>query len=522
MSQRNGPFRSPAAVALAALSSAAVVLAVTGQGVAGATPSEPATATGATLTVGVAGGLLNPDPQTSNDESDVLILEQIYQTLTTVDPKTGAIVGQLATSWNTSSDGLTWTFHLRHGVTFQNGDPFTSADVVYSLDRIVNPATHATLGSDLSDIKSATANGTYSVVVHLAHPFSILPVELSNPVWAAMIAKGSASTLRTAPDGTGPFEYVSSKPNASVTFKANPHYWVPGEPKVSSLVYDVIPDETALVAALESKQIDIASDVPLAEARALIANPNIHVVKYLSAWVNEFFVNTQRAPFNKLQARQAVAMAINKKDVNAAATYGLGKPAATMVVASAFKINAKPLPFNLTKAKQLLAQAGYPHGFSFSFAPCGGTAFPDMERAGEVISSDLKAIGVNATLVSQDADTWDEDTNVTHNYQAGICGLVTGTDPDEKTYRYFTVGGSYNFSQYVNNTVSHQLVEAREVTNFAQRLRLYDESWQTILDQAPWVPLYEVPGLMATLPTVHGFQTDANSDLILQGVSMGG
>ena len=282
----------------------------------------------------------------------------------------------------------------------------------------------------------------------------------------------------------------------------------------------VVPDESARVAALQSGQVDIIDTVSMPLARTLEHASGVKLVHTDSAWVDEFGFNAGRKPFDDARVRHALAMAINRKQVAAAATFGLGKPAATMVSASPIAVTTAAIPFDPAAAKAALAAAGVRH-LSLSFAPCGGTAFPQMQRAGEVIAANLKAVGVDAKLTSVEASVWADSVITKHDYDAFVCGLVNGTDPDQKTFRYFTSAGVYNFSQYKPAPALDALIaQGRAETDPAKRSKIYSDAWKQILDDAPWVPLYSVPGLVGLSDKVRGFATTPDSDLILSGVSL--
>ena len=231
--------------------------------------------------------------------------------------------------------------------------------------------------------------------------------------------------------------------------------------------------------------------------------------------MNELGFNCRVKPFSDVRVRQAIAMALDKNEIAKAATYGQGGPAQTMVApASPIKVNVKPLPHDPVRAKALLAEAGYPNGFSFSFSSCGGMAFPDMQLASELIAYQLQAIGINATAPTMEAGLWADNVITKHNYQGFICGLVSGLDPDQHLYRYFRSDGPYNFSQYASTpTLDRLLLEGRETIDPSQRSKIYSQACQILAEQVPWIPLYWLPGLVATSSNVHGFLPEPEFNL---------
>jgi len=472
-----------------------------------------------TLRVGVSQGLVDADPHTTTLGSDIQILEQVYEGLARLDPKSLKIVPALAASWTTSDDGLVWTFKLRPGVTFHDGRKLSASDVKYSLDRILNPATKAMFFSDLEPIDKVSTPDAQTVTVDLKRPYSILTTLLASPPFTAIVPNGSGGSLSAKPNGTGPYSFTAQVPKTSVSLKAYPEYWA-GKAKTKDLLFQVVPDQSALISALVSGQVDFITTVPMEQVKKLQSNDRVQLIRYESAWVDEIGFNTAKKPFRDVRVRQAVALTLDKAAIAKAATFGLGKAADTMVAVSSYEIAVKVPSRDLSRAKALLAEAGYPSGFSFDFAPCGGTAFPQMTRAGEEIASELRAIGLTAKVTSQEPGVWVNSVVNEHSFDATICGLVNGLDPDERSYRYFTSQGSNNFSQYKNAQVDNLLNQGRIEGDPNKRLSLYNQAWQILVDEAPWIALYQYPGLMAASPKVSGFVTTPNSDLIFTGVTV--
>jgi peptide/nickel transport system substrate-binding protein len=471
-------------------------------------PIEGGGASGGTLRVGVAEGIVDLDPHTSTLLGDQQILENVYRGLTALDPETNEPVGEIAKSWKVSDDELTWTFSLRPSVEFHNGKTVTAADVKYSLERIVDPKTKATAASDFEPIQSITAVNPQRVQIHLKHPYSILPLALQLPAWSAIIPKGSGDSLVDEPIGTGPFRFVGQQQEASVTLKAFDDYWKEKLPYLDGIQFRVIPEESARLSALLSEQIDFVPSVPLTQAKRLQSQDTVRVIKFQSSWVDEFGMNTAEPPFDDVRVRQAVALALNKQEIATSATFGLGGAIDTMVSpASPVPVEVEGLQYDPDRARELLAQAGYPNGFDLTFAPCGGNVFPQMSRAGEVIADQLNAVGINSSLETLEAGVWADQVITKGDYQAFICGLVNGLDPDGHTYRYFRSDGVYNFSNYEGTPrLDHLLQQGREVQDPAQRSAIYERAWTILAQEVPWIPLYWVPGLMASTSDVTGFR----------------
>jgi peptide/nickel transport system substrate-binding protein len=464
---------------------------------------------GGTLRVGYSGPIVELDPHKSQSLQDQQQLENIYRGLTRPkSPDDPVPAGDIAKSWSVSDDQLTWTFKLRDNVKFHDGKPLTAADVKYSIERIKNAKTVATAQSDFQPVKQVEAVDDQTVRFRLTRPYSILPVALGLPAWSAIIPEGSGDTIGKQPNGTGPFQYDSQVRNTSLTLTRFPDYWNADEPKVDKLVFTYLPDENARVNALRSGQVDFIDSVPLSQTAALRRDDNVSVVKYDSSWVDELGLNTKRKPFSDRRVRQAIAHALNRKDIAKVATFGLGKPAATMVApTSPVEVDAETLAYDPERAKKLLEEAGYADGFSMSFAPCGGDAFAEMRRAAQVIARQLNEIGIDAQAQTLEAGVWAEQVITKHDYDAFICGLINGNDPDGHTFRYFRSDGAFNFSLYRGpKRLDDLLQKGREVSDPDQRSQIYGDAWNIINQDAPWIPLLSVPIVVAAGQDVRGFE----------------
>jgi peptide/nickel transport system substrate-binding protein len=477
-----------------------------------------------TLNVGVANDVVDWDPQTSTTLGDQQILENIYRGLTVLNPSTKEPVGELAKSWTVSSNQLTWTFYLRPTAKFSNGQQVTAKDVVYSIDRILNPATHATAASWLSPVKSVNAIGTEAVEFHLSQPYSLLPTALQLPAWSAIIPYGSAATIATHPVGAGPYEVVKHVSQELIVLQRNPYYWNPSLPHAETVDIKIIPDANSRLDALLSGEINLDDDVPLSDVKPFSHSSRIKLDVFPSSEVDEFGMNASKPPFSDVRVRQAIAYALNKPAIAQAATMGLGGVANTMVShASPIPVSVTDaIPHNIAKAKALLAAAGYPHGFSLTFSACGGQEFPAMLNAGQAIANELSAVGIHASFVTMDANVWADQVITNNDYQAFVCGLISGNDPDEHTYPYFSNQGLYNFSHYkASAQLDKLLTEGREVINPTQRSKIYDQAWTILANQVPWIPLYWMPGAVAMTKNVHGFAPMPELNMRLELISLG-
>lgn len=477
---------------------------------------------GGSLKVGMGDALVDMDPQTSGSLQDLQILDNIYEGLLRQDPTNGQIEGAVASKWTASPDLKTYTFTIRNGITFQNGEKVTAGDAKWSIARILDPATKATYADDLSPIASMDTPDANTLVIHLKQPYPELLVALSNPVYAAIMPQSNAADITSKPIGTGAFAYESSVPKTSVTLERYSGYWdKPTGPAIDSVEFLAIPDSNSKIQALESGQVQMIDTVPLANIKTVKGFSGLSVQTYPSTWTDYFAMQTASGPFANVKVRQAVVMAIDKSALTQLATFGQGQPQDTMIVpASPIQVTAPALAYNPAQAKQLLSEAGYPNGFSFSFSTCGGTAFPEMVASGQIIASDLQKVGINATFKTEDSGTFANDIFTKHDFTAYVCGLASGLDPDQRTYRYFHTNGPYNAPGYSNPAVDTALDQARATADAGARARLYTQAWKQINQDAPWDILFTFPNVAAMSNKVHGFPLDPNNYMDLNDVSL--
>ena len=415
--------RRPIALILASLATAGVTAACSSS-----SPSASSSASGGTgqaLTVGLTTlGTENSLPWLLTG-ADIPVWSEVYDTLATTPAggKTVEPTADLATSWTHSADLKTWTFKLRQGVQFQDGyGPLTSADVVYTVDQYLDPKNTAPNALQIrGDVQSVSAPDSNTVVFHLTAPNSLFIWDVTNSV--AIVSKKYLTKVGTAaankhPIGTGPYQLSASVPGSSYTFTAVKNGWHK-TPGFQTLKLVSLPDPSSALAALQSGEVDIipTSGNYLSQAKSagfrIIEEPNTQpewvVLQGTSlldpkhactscAWVGD--PNNATSSANALKVRQALAYAIDKQAIVKDVWDGYGSTGAFgyMILPgfAGWSSSWTPLPYDPNKAKQLLAEAGYPNGFTISMvtAPLN----PDTAAVTQAISQYWQAIGVKVNL----------------------------------------------------------------------------------------------------------------------------
>ena len=359
------------------------------------------------------------DPQASNLAADRLTWSLSYQCLLTTS-NTGAVQPELATSYSVSHNGLVYTFNLRHGVYFQNGQLFTSADVVYTFRRLF------TVGDPSSreifpTYKSVSAVSPYTVRFTLSAPtFGFVNANADPDLDGCSILSktaGEAGALATKMVGTGPWEQVSYQPDSYIKLARYNQYWGP-KTKTPNLEVLYVPESTSQVTDLQAGSADIIEPSPAGVANLKGAS---HItVQTAPSDVTVFLeINEAKAPFDNVNVRRAVAVALNRDSLAKIAYAGSAVPSGYVPPNYGWSTPVKDLPYsqyNPAEAKHLLASAGYAHGLPITLSYISNYEFGTNSLVAQ-IQSELSAVGFQATLVPMETAAWLAITNQKQNYQ---------------------------------------------------------------------------------------------------------
>ena len=374
-----------------------------------ATPSGPA----GTLTIAMRGDIQSPHPYLSYDIVGISYRENVFDALVEWSYD-GKIVPGIAESWKV--DGTTITFNIRKGVKFHNGDPVTADDVKFSLDTIKSKDLNSGSASNFAAVDSATVVDTNTVQFKLsridarifdttANNLSILPMKYYQSVGqAGFIAK---------PIGTGPYKFVSWAKDDRVTMEANTDYWAgsyKGKPLAKTLVFRAIPTAATRVAELKAGSADIVQDLPTDQVDPLKA-AGFNVVENKSPVYNWAFFNTASPsdaakPLKDTRVRQAMNLAVDTATIIKTVLGGHSRQLAGGVtdLTDGYTSDLKPFAFDQAKAKQLLADAGYPNGFTID-ADVSNTAKQDVPQA---VIAQLGQVGIKVNLTALPTDVFND------------------------------------------------------------------------------------------------------------------
>jgi len=485
---------------------------------------------------------VNLDPAEAYDYFGWEIIQATGCGLVTIRPGSDAgpedIMPCLATSWDVSEDGLTWTFHLRQGVKFEDGTEFNATHVKYSFDRNIGlavpegPYVGIGIGGEGGIIKEVTVVDKYTVKFELNYPFAPFLALMAapccyivNPKYAPMdstvnYVEGDARA--SYPMDLGPYRLTKwvrvGGLDQEMVLEANPNYWnrTGGYPKTDKIIIKFYSDSTSLRLAIESGEIDIAfRQLSASDINDLKANPDVKVWEGTGAFIQYLVFQTKMYPLNITEVRRAIAAAINRTILVDTVFLGQVEPLYSMIPngmsghIDAFKELGDA---NYTYTREILAKYGYNETNKLHLDLWYETSghYPQSPDQAQAIKQALEASGV--IEVELHGLEWAQyrAQRVEETMQMMIYGWYPDyVDPDNYVYPFYHSSGSSWLHHNYNNTYMDQLAEqARATTNTTLRLELYKEIQELMVEDCPIVPLFQGTAFAATKPDIKGVYLD--------------
>ena len=497
--------------------------------------SQPDTNTGKEITIAIyRDGDMNELDAASYNGPHV-IYKMIYEGFVEDGGKDG-IQSLLATSWDISEDGKTYTFHLREGVTFTDGTPFNAEAVCFNMKRWINNDRHSSLSSykvesctalDENTVQIQFAEGAYPILEEMTYP---RPVRFLSPSSITGV-DGDVMGEFTSPIGTGQWMLESYTENEEFVLVTNPNYW--GEqPKISKITFKVIPDGQARVMALQSGEVDLIGGdllgkIPM-EGLQELKNSGYRIEE-LDTMCSYFMAfNQENENFQDVKVRQALNYAIDKKTMVENLFYGVGEAARGLYnsdnVPYVTKDNSPGYTYNLEKAKKLLEEAGYTDSNNDGILEKNGKDFniklvytseelPEWKTMAEYIQSEYAKIGVNVELSEVDTNTYNEISMTTFNFDM----IMTRTSSDSwlphgDMKQLFSVLSTGNRARiWLDDTLTENINQTLLCHDEDERQEGYDRIFTQINDEAFVVPLYYPKTCFAMTDKVTTFEPGVNN-----------
>ncbi len=483
---------------------------LTEEDIAGAKP-------GGTMRFGRLQDSSNLDPVTHDGNHNIWVFLNIYDTLTQVGLDGESLVPGLAESWEVSEDGLVYTFHLRDGVRFSDGTPMTSKDVQYSWVRAANdPAEQFTFTltalarDEDGQVQGIETPDDLTVEVTLAEqwtPFLSDVAMFNMAVISEAFAAGNEERLVDEPMGTGPFALANWSKGEAITLTRNEHYWDEGLPYLDEIIVSVVPDDNARVIQLQTGELDAMGDVPSSRLPELETDPNLKVMTYPSAYIQYITLNTREAPLDDVNARLALQYATDKQTLIDVVLFGKGEVATTFMPKGTIYWNdqLEGFPFDLNKAKELMAASATPEGFAIELQTVAGSE--DQNTLAAAIKDMWAQIGVDVTIAPTEASVVDQNYK-DHTFEAMVIAWTNDIiDPDEIVYSVVLPENSEAFASGWSNEEAVELGrEGPHVPDGPERQEMYYRIQEIFNEDSPLILLFYKPYLVAAKPEVRNFQ----------------
>ncbi len=457
---------------------------------------------GGEITVGIAQDLddsLDPHQTVAAGTREVLF--NIFEGL--VKPNSdGEMIPAVAEKYELSEDGTTYTFTLREGVKFHNGQTVTAEDVVYSINRCaaVPEGQEKPLVAAFSAVKSVEALDEKTVAVTIAQR----DLEFISYMTAAIIP-ADYENQDTAPVGTGPFKFVSRTPQQDFVMERFEDYW--GAPAwLDKVTYKICENADALVMNLNGGSIDLCAHLTSAQASQL--NQNFQVLEGTMNLVQAIYLNNQAKPFDNQLVRQALCYAIDRQGIMDMVADGHGTAVGSSIYPAFTKYFLPELvdkyPHSVEKAKELLAQAGYPDGFDMTISVPNNYQ-PHMDTA-EVVAEQLREAGINVTIQPVEWSTWLDTIYNGRQFQATVVGVDAANMTARAMLERFTSDYGKNFINYNNPAYDALFQQAINAQDEAEQTDLYKQMETMLADTAANVYIQDLCDLVAMRQDLGGLK----------------
>lgn len=475
----------------------------------------------------------------------------VYNRLLEFKPGTTETEPGLAESWEISDDGLQYTFKLRPGVKFQTTEFFTPTrdlnadDVIFSFERQFkadNPWHQYVAGaaweyfngmgfpeliSSIEKVDDMTVKFTLKekeapFLANVAMPFaSIMSKEYADK----LAADGKMNQLNQMPLGTGPFAFVAYQQDAVIRYKANPDYWN-GKQKIDDLVFAITTDAAVRYQKLKAGECHLMPFPNAADVEAMKADPNLKVVEQEGLNIAYLAYNTTQAPFDKVEVRKALNMAINKQAIVDAVFQGAATPAKNPIPPTMWSYNdaIQDDKYDPEASKKMLEEAGVKDLSMKVWAmPVARPYMLNARRAAELIQSDFEKIGVKVEVVSYEWAEYLERSKAKDRDGAVILGW-TGDNGDPDNFLHTLLGcdavGGNNRAQWCNEEFNKLVVQAKTTSDQAERAKLYEQAQEVFKREAPWATLDHSLSVVPMRKEVEGFHQSPLGDFAFEGVDL--
>ncbi|MGA6992952.1 MAG: peptide-binding protein [Candidatus Deferrimicrobiaceae bacterium] len=434
--------------------------------------------------------------------------------------------GELAESWEVSPDGRKITFHLRKGVAWHDGKPFTSEDVMFTYRKMIDPNTPTAYAEDFRQVTHASNPDPYTFVVEYEKPFAPALASWGMHVLPKHLLEEypdiSRSPVNKKPVGTGPFRFVEWKTGEKTVFEANPDYFE-GRAYLSRVITRVIPDPATMFLELKSGGLDMMGLTPLQYTRQTETEEfrkAFNKYRYLSFGYTYLGFRLSHPLFSDRRVRQAFAHAINKKELIDGVLFGLGQEATGPYKPGTWAYNpdVKKYPYDPERAKALLAEAGWKEadgkgprekgGRKFAFTVLTNAGNESRAKTAAIIQQSLAAVGIRMEIRTLEWSAFINEFVDKRKFDAVILGWNISQDPDQYDIWSSKKTGpkELNFVGFADAEVDRLLEEGRRTFDIEKRKKAYFRIQEILAEEQPYVFLYYPDSLPVVQKRIRGIE----------------
>ncbi|HTG01160.1 MAG TPA: peptide-binding protein [Nitrospirota bacterium] len=446
------------------------------------------------------------NPVLANDSASATINDQVFNGLVKYD-KDIKLIGDLAESWEITNGGKTITFHLRKGVLWHDGAPFTADDCLFTYQRLMDPNVATPYSSSYMDIARAEVVNPLTFRVTYKEPFSPALESWSMGILPRHILQGkdiNTDAFNRKPVGTGPYRFREWIAGQKIVLDANDQYFE-GRPNIDQFIYRIIPDSSTMFQELLSGGIDMMGLNPIqylrkSETRRI--RDNYVKFRYPANAYTYMGYNLQNPLFSEIRVRQALSYAINRQAIIDGILLGIGRPCTGpfSYVSWAYNPHARSYPYDPERARALLSESGWlpgkdgilrKNGAQFRFTIMTNQGNNERIKTAEIIQQNLKAVGIDINIRVMEWQAFLEQIDK-RSFDAIILGWSMSRDPDlyDIWHSSKTKKGEYNFIGYKNAAVDRLLVEGRRTFDLKKRQQIYFRIHEILAEEQPYAFLY--------------------------------
>lgn len=466
------------------------------------------------------------NPVIANDSASGDINSQVFNGLIRYD-KDLLFEGDLAESWDISKDGLVFTFHLRPGVRWHDGEPFTAEDVLFTYHRLIDPKVATPYAADYERVEKAEVVDPLTFRVTYKEPFAPALESWAAGILPRHLLEGkdiNSDDFNRHPVGTGPYRFKEWLTGQKIVLSVNRDYFK-GRPYIDEYVYRIIPDQATMFQELRSKGIDVMGLNPLQYSRQTdtpFFQENFRKYRYPANGYTYLGYNLKDPKFAGKRVRQALAHAINKEDIVKGVRLGLGSPATGPYPPHywAYNPSVRTYPYDPDKARTMLEEAGWKDsdndgildrdGVPFRFTIITNLGNDERRQAAEIIQQNLKEVGIDVRIKVVEWQAFINQFVDKRNFEAIILGWSIGLDPDNYIMWHSSQTGpnQYNFVSYSNPEVDLLLVLGRRTFDRDKRKVIYQKIHAILAEDQPYCFLYVPDFLPIVDARFHGIRQE--------------